>query len=178
MSDVRTSSTDRLNDASLSVSRTTLIALVLPPARLTAPTPSIVSSRSLIRLRAISVTSRKSRRPLTAMVITGIEAVSNLLTTGVSVASGRLARMVWILSRTSCVPTSPFFARLNWTVTVEIPSLVVDRSSSIPLTVLTMSSIGFVTDASISSTLAPESTVVTVQTGKSTFGNWSTPRLP
>lgn len=40
-----------------------------------------------------------------------------------------------------------------------------------------MSSIGFVTEVSISSTLAPVRTVVTVQTGKSTSGNRSTPRL-
>src|SRR6516225_1407900 len=38
-----------------------------------------------------------------------------------------------------------------------------------------MSSTGFVTVVSISSTLAPGSTVVTVHTGKSTLGNRSTP---
>src|SRR3954470_12194720 len=53
--------------------------------------------------------------------------------------------------------------------------MVVDRSSSMPLTVLMMSSSGLVTEVSISSTLAPGKTVVTVQTGKSTFGNRSTP---
>ena len=74
------------------------------------------------------------------------------------------------LSRTSCVPTSPFFESRNCTVTIETPSIVVDRSSSMPETVLMMSSIGLVTEVSISSTLAPGSTVVTVQTGKSTFG--------
>ena len=41
-----------------------------------------------------------------------------------------------------------------------------------------MSSIGLVTVVSISSTLAPGSTVVTVQTGKSTLGNRSTPSSP
>ena len=44
-----------------------------------------------------------------------------------------------------------------------------------PETVLMMSSMGLVTVVSISSTLAPGSTVVTVQTGKSTSGNRSTP---
>ena len=91
------------------------------------------------------------------------------------VPSGRSARIVLTLSRTSCVPTSPFLESRNWTVTIETPSWVVDRSSSMPETVLMMSSIGLVTVVSISSTLAPGSTVVTVQTGKSTLGNRSTP---
>ena len=94
---------------------------------------------------------------------------------GGSVPSGRSARIVLTLSRTSCVPTSPFFESRNCTVTIETPSWVVDRSSSMPETVLMMSSIGLVTEVSISSTLAPGSTVVTVQTGKSTLGNRSTP---
>ncbi len=134
-----------------------------------------VSIRSLIPLRAISVTSRKSRRPETAIVITGMAPVSNRLTIGVSVPLGRVERIDWTLSRTSCAPTSPFFESWNWTVTVLIPSCVVDRISSMPETVLMMSSIGFVTVVSISSTPAPGRTVVTVQTGKSTLGNRSTP---
>ena len=92
-----------------------------PPTRLIEPTPLTVSSRSLICLRAISVTSRRSRRPDTAMVMTGIEPVSNLSTIGGSVPSGRSARIVLTLSRTSCMPTSPFFASRNWTVTIETP---------------------------------------------------------
>ena len=87
--------------------------------------------------------------------MTGIEPVSNLSTIGGSVPSGRSARIVLTLSRTSCIPTSPFLASRNWTVTIETPSVVVDRSSSIPETVLMMSSIGLVTVVSISSTLAP-----------------------
>ena len=59
--------------------------------------------------------------------------------------------------------------------TCEMPSLVVERSSSMPETVLMISSIGLVTLVSISSTLAPLSVVVTVTTGKSTLGNRSTP---
>src|SRR5580692_10306277 len=59
---------------------------------------------------------------------------------------------------------------------VEMPSRVVERSSSIPETVLTTSSTGLVIDDSISSTLAPLSVVVIATTGTSTFGNSSTPR--
>ncbi len=104
--------------------------------------------------------------------------MSNLSTTGGSVPSGRSARIVLTLSRTSCIPTSPFFDRRNCTVTIETPSVVTDRSSSIPETVLMMSSIGLVTVVSIVSTLAPGRTVVTVQTGKSTSGKRSTPSSP
>ena len=78
--------------------------------------------------------------------MTGMASVSNLSTIGGSVPSGRSPRIDVTLSRTSCVPTSPFFESRNWTVTIEIPSCVVDRSSSMPETVLMMSSIGFVTD--------------------------------
>ena len=45
------------------------------------------------------------------MVTTGIDVVSNLSINGVSVPSGRFARIDVTLSRTSCVPTSPFFDR-------------------------------------------------------------------
>ena len=105
------------------MSTITLMARVRPPTRLTAPTPLTVSSRSLIRFRAISVTSRKSRRPETAIVMTGIESVSNLSMIGGSVPSGSVDRIVLTLSRTSCVPTSPFFESRNCTVTIEMPSL-------------------------------------------------------
>ena len=53
--------------------------------------------------------------------------------------------------------------------------MVVDRSSSIPEMVLRMSSIGLVTEVSISSTLAFGRTVVTEATGNSTSGKRSTP---
>src|SRR5271165_6245571 len=151
------------------------MARTRPPTRLIAPTPGTVSSRSLICLRAISVTSRKSRLPETAMVITGIDPVSNLSTIGARVPSGKSDRIELTLSRTSWVPTSPFFDSRNWTVTIDTPSWVIDRSSSMPETVLMMSSTGLLTVVSISSTLAPGSTVVTVHTGKSTLGKRSTP---
>ena len=59
--------------------------------------------------------------------------------------------------------------------TEVIPSLVVERSSSIPEMVLTASSIILVTPVSISSTLVPERVVVTVTMGRSTLGKRSTP---
>ncbi len=78
---------------------------------------------------------------------------------------------------TSWAATAPSFSRTNWMMTVEIPSRVVDAISSIPETVLTVSSILLVTDVSISSTLAPRSVVVTLTTGMSTLGRRSTPSL-
>ena len=56
-----------------------------------------------------------------------------------------------------------------------MPSLVVLRSSSMPLTVLMISSSGLVTLVSISSTPAPRNVVVTTTIGISTFGRRSTP---
>ena len=95
---------------------------------------------------------------------------------GVSMPTGNWDRMVEILSRTSCTATSRFFSKRNCTVISEIPSLVCERSSSIPETVLMICSSGLVTLVSISSTLAPFKVVVTTTTGSSTFGNRSTPR--
>ena len=80
------------------------------------------------------------------------------------------------LSRTSCAATALFFSSRNWTMIVEMPSFVVERSSSMASMVLTISSMGLVTPLSISSTLAPFSVVVMVTVGKSTFGKRSRPR--
>src|SRR3954451_13056888 len=70
---------------------------------------------------------------------------------------------------------SPLRSSLNPMTTVDTPSRVVERSSSMPETVLTASSTGRVTLDSISSTPAPRSVVVTTTTGTSTLGNSSTP---
>ncbi len=56
-----------------------------------------------------------------------------------------------------------------------MPSDDVDRSSSMPLTVLTASSILSVISVSISSGAEPGWRVVTVTIGKSTLGKRSTP---
>src|SRR5262245_56509381 len=61
-------------------------------------------------------------------------------------------------------------------ITCEMPSDDTDRSSSMPLTVLTASSILSVISVSICSGAAPGWMVVMTTVGKSTFGNWSTPR--
>ena len=129
-----------------------------------------------MRLRAISVISCIGRRPATATVITGMAFRSNLSMIGVSVPTGNWERIVEILSRTSCTATSRFLSRKNCTVISEIPSLVVECSSSIPETVLMICSSGLVTLVSISSTLAPFNVVVTTTSGSSTFGNKSTPK--
>src|SRR5262249_52793288 len=76
----------------------------------------------------------------------------------------------------SWAPTSPFFSSLNCTTRVTMPSRVVERSSSTPEIWLMASSMGLVTVVSISPALAPGREAVTETTGKSTFGNRSTPR--
>ena len=60
-------------------------------------------------------------------------------------------------------------------MTCETPSEDVERSSSMPLIVLTASSILSLISVSICSGAAPGCTVVTITLGKSIFGNWSTP---
>ena len=143
---------------------------------ITDPTPATVSRFSLILLRVISVISCIGRWPATAICTTGIAFRSILSMIGVSVPTGSCERIVEILSRTSCAATSRSFSRTNCTMTSEMPSLVVDLSSSIPETVLMICSIGLVTLVSISSTLAPLSVVVTMTIGNSTLGSRSTPR--
>jgi hypothetical protein len=54
---------------------------------------------------------------------------------------GSCGRMRLTRSRTSCAATSTSFSSRNEMTTVETPSEEVDRSSSIPLIVLTASSI-------------------------------------
>src|SRR5215213_2667541 len=67
------------------------------------------------------------------------------------------------------------FSRTKVTYTCETPSLDTDRSSSMPLMVLTASSILSVMSVSISSGADPGRRVITAMVGKSTFGNRSTP---
>ncbi len=78
-------------------------------------------------------------------------------------------------SRTSCAATSTSFSSRNVTATIDTPSADVERSSSMPLTVFTASSILSVTSVSISSGAAPGFRVVTTTVGKSTLGRRSTP---
>jgi len=63
--------------------------------------------------------------------------------------------MVEILSRTSWAAESESRSRAKTAVTRELPSVLLERSSSSPLMVLTTSSMGLVTWVSISSGLAP-----------------------
>jgi hypothetical protein len=61
------------------------------------------------------------------------------------------------------------------TKTWDTPSLEIERNSSMPLMVLTASSILELTSVSISFGAAPGSSVITLTVGKSTFGKRSTP---
>ena len=77
------------------------MARVQAPEGRTAPTPSTVSSTSLIFKRAISETSFKSRSAEIARVTTGMASKSTLEITGGSVPMGRFWIAVATLSRTS-----------------------------------------------------------------------------
>jgi len=66
--------------------------------------------------------------------------------------------------------------RLKVTITTEAPGPEIDRSSSIPSTVLTASSMRLEIPVSISSAEAPGSRVRIETVGRSTEGNRSTPR--
>ena len=146
------------------------------PTSVTAPMSRTPSSARLIRLSASSVISRADRRPETTSAITGAASTSNFSMTGGSVPCGSWARIVATFSRTSCAADSMSRSRMNETKIWLCPSIVVERSSSIPLIVLTTSSIRLVTWLSTSSGLAPGSRVVTVTVGMSTFGKMSRPR--
>ncbi len=79
------------------------------------------------------------------------------------------------LSRTSCAATSTSFSSTKEMITIDTPSDEVERNSSMPLIVLTASSILSVISVSTCSGAAPGSRVVTRMVGKSTLGNRSTP---
>ena len=105
---------------------------------------------------------------------TGAASGSSLLTTGGSVPSGRSGSTVATWSRTSCAATSTFLSSMNVMKTCETPSVEIERSSSMPLMVLTASSILSVSSVSTSSGAAPGSVVMTETIGRSTFGKRST----
>ena len=71
--------------------------------------------------------------------------------------------------------TATGFSSRNWIITCDTPSDEAERSSSMPLIVLTAPSILSVISVSTSSGEAPGSRVMTMTAGKSIFGNWSTP---
>src|SRR5262249_30302122 len=147
-----------------------------PPTSSTCPTPFTLSSCRRSTLSAYSVMSRTGFFALSARLSTGAASGSNLSTRGCWIVFGSSGRTLFTLSRTSWAATSVSFSSTKLTMTCEIPSDETDRSSSMPLIVLTASSILSVISVSICSGAAPGCTVVTSTVGKSTFGKRSTPR--
>src|ERR1043166_2180836 len=136
----------------------------------------MLSSWRRSTLSAYSVMSRTGLFALSARLRTGAASGSILSTRGCWIVFGSSGRTPLTLSRTSCAATSVSFSRTKLMATCEIPSEEVERSSSMPLIVLTASSILSVTSVSICSGAAPGCTVVTSTVGKSIFGKRSTPR--
>ena len=83
--------------------------------------------------------------------------------------------MEFTLSRTSWAARSRLRSKKNWAVMEDTPSRLEELSSSMPSTVLMISSIGWVMPVSISSGEAPRKVVLTVMMGSSTLGICSTP---
>ena len=162
--------------ASRSASTHTLTARSNPPTICTSPTPADRSRRIFTTLSASSVSSRRGRSPARATVRTGCWSLSNFETRGGVASFGRSLRMVATRSRTSWAAVSMSRLRLKVTITTEVPGPEIDRSSSIPSTVLTASSMRLEIPVSTSSAEAPGSWVRIETVGRSTEGNRSTPR--
>ena len=163
-----------MNAFSRTGSSHTLICRFRAPSSVTCPTPATLSNCRRSTLSAYSLISRTGLSATSEMLMMGSASGSSFSTIGASILSGSVARMRFTRSRTSCAATSTFLSRLNETSTWEMPSVEVERSSSIPLTVLTASSILSVISVSISFGVAPSSRVRTITEGKSTFGKRST----
>ena len=142
----------------------------------TCPTPFTLSIFRRSTLSAYSVMSRTGCLALRARLRTGAASGSILSTRGCWMVFGRRGSTPFTLSRTSCAATSVSLSSRKDTITCEMPSDDTERRSSMPLIVLTASSILSVISVSICSGAAPGWTVVTVMVGKSIFGNRSTPR--
>ena len=110
------------------------------------------------------------------MVKIGESSLSNFAMTGGSISGGKRFSTVATRSRTSCAAESMSRFKLNVAMTAEVPCPEIERSSSMPSTVLTTSSIGCETTVSTSSGDAPGRVVRIETLGRSTEGKRSTPR--
>ena len=141
----------------------------------TEPTSLTVSRSCFTRFSVISVISLGARGPYTANPKIGCASGSIFV-----ICSGRVSRGNWLticasLSRTSWVAASMSRSRVKVIVTREFPWSDDARSSSMPLIVLTASSMRFVIVVSISSALAPGRFAWTDTIGASVFGIRSRP---
>ena len=153
-----------------------LICRSWPPITRTWPTPEMLSRSRRTLCSANAVMSRTLRpSPETDRYRIGLASGSTLVTTGVSMPVGSSASTVLMRSRTSCAAVSMSFSSRNCTNTCDTPSAEAERSSSMPLAVLTARSMRSVTSVSMSAGAAPGRRVVTTMTGNSTLGKRSTP---
>ena len=91
----------------------------------------------------------------------GTAAGSNLLMTGSMISRGRVLRIPATFSRTSVAASWASFSRTKAARIIETPSDEVEVTLSMPLMVLSASSIGLVTWVSISSGPTPGLAMVT-----------------
>src|SRR5688572_8986765 len=151
-----------------------LMARSAPPTMRTSPTPVERSKRGLTNLSASSVSSRIGRSAESAIVMTGDWSLSNLPIVGGRTSGGRSRSTVATRSRTSWAAASMSRSRSNEMITNELPDCEIERSWSMPSTVLTASSMRSLTRVSISSVDAPGSAVRTLTVGRSNEGKRST----
>src|ERR1041385_7724493 len=148
-----------------------------PPTTSPSPTPPMRSSCGRTILSPSSVSSRSDRSAESAMVRTGVLSLSNFCTTGGVASSGNCRPSVFTRSRTSCAADSRLRSSLKVAITIAVPCPETERSSLMPSTVLTTSSIGCAMSDSTSSGAAPGRLTRTETVGRSTEGNRSTPSL-
>jgi len=121
----------------------------------TAATPSTVSSDRRTSLSASSVSSRTPRWPLTARVMMGSRSGSAFCTTGGSTLGGSRRIAPATFSRTSSVASPMSRSSTKVTMRLALPSVIMARISSMPLTEAMASSSGITTCETSSSGLAP-----------------------
>ena len=118
-----TSDSEKRYASSRERSTTTPISRFASPTRLTAPTPSTVSSRRLIVLSARSVAACADMpSALTPTETIGISAGLMRSTSGSSISRGSSLRIDATLLRISCDATCVGTSSLNWTMMLEMPS--------------------------------------------------------
>src|ERR1051325_2997514 len=154
-----------------------LMARSRPPTTCTSPTPPMRSSCGRTILSPSSVSSRNDRFAESASVSTGVLSLSNFCTTGGVASSGNCRPRVFTRSRTACAADSRLRSSLNVAITIAVPCPDTERSSLMPSTVFTISSIGCATSESTSSGAAPGRVTRTETVGRSTEGKRSTPSL-
>ncbi len=167
-----TSSMPIWRDASSRGSTSIRTANFWAPWMLTCATPVTVESRCARMVSAYSFTcDRGSVSEATHRNSTGESAgLTFCRDGGVGMPGGNWRSARAIIDCTSCAAASMFRSRLNWSVTLVLPWLLVEMMESTPAIAENCFSSGVATAVAIVSGLAPGSPASTWMVGKSTVG--------